>query len=60
MTRRKWSKAKELLAISNLNVYTVSEQLGFRSVHHFSRQFRRWTGLTPSQYRKQEREGAGS
>ncbi|ASS66952.2 MULTISPECIES: AraC family transcriptional regulator [unclassified Paenibacillus] len=60
LTRRKWSKAKELLAISNLNVYTVSEQLGFRSVHHFSRQFRRWTGLTPSQYRKQEREGAGS
>ncbi|MFC5653271.1 AraC family transcriptional regulator [Paenibacillus solisilvae] len=51
LSRRKWSKAKELLATSNLTVYTIAEQLGFRSVNHFSRQFRRWIGMSPNQYR---------
>ncbi|MDQ6421853.1 helix-turn-helix transcriptional regulator [Paenibacillus sp. LHD-117] len=52
LTRRKWSKAKELLAGSNLTVYAIAEQLGFRSVNHFSRQFRRWMGMSPMQYRQ--------
>lgn len=51
LTKRKWSKAKELLAGSNLTVYAIAEQLGFRSVNHFSRQFRRWMGISPMQYR---------
>lgn len=52
LTRRKWSKAKELLAGTNLTVYAISEQLGFRSVNHFSRQFRRWMRMSPMQYRQ--------
>jgi len=51
ISRRKWTKAKELLVTSNLTVYAISEQLGFRSVNHFSRQFRKWAGLSPNQYR---------
>ncbi|CAM4120556.1 AraC family transcriptional regulator [Paenibacillus alkaliterrae] len=51
LSRRKWRKAKELLVTSNLTVYAIAEQLGFRSVHHFSRQFRRWVGMSPNQYR---------
>ncbi|OXM14399.1 AraC family transcriptional regulator [Paenibacillus herberti] len=51
ISRRKWSKAKELLVTSNLTVYAIAEQLGFSSVNHFSRQFRKWTGVSPNQYR---------
>lgn len=63
ISRRKWTKAKELLVTSNLTVYAIAEQLGFSSVNHFSRQFRRWTGLSPNQYRhlppQGETDGAG-
>jgi AraC-like DNA-binding protein/uncharacterized cupin superfamily protein len=49
---RKRTKAKELLATSNLTIYAIAERLGFGSVNHFSRQFRRWTGMSPSEYRR--------
>ncbi|MDQ6421533.1 AraC family transcriptional regulator [Paenibacillus sp. LHD-117] len=51
VSRVKQSKAKELLASTNLTVYAIAEQLGFGTVNHFSRQFRRWTGMSPNQYR---------
>jgi transcriptional regulator GlxA family with amidase domain len=39
--------AKELLLTTALKVYEVSERVGFRSVEHFSRRFRRQTGRPP-------------
>lgn len=51
LSMRKWRKAKELLVTSNLTVNAIAEHLGFQSVNHFSRQFRRWIGISPNQYR---------
>ncbi|MCD9022016.1 AraC family transcriptional regulator [Cohnella silvisoli] len=47
----KLKKAKELLLLTNLAVEEISRMLSFSSVYHFSRQFKRWTSLSPSQYR---------
>ncbi|GAA3403768.1 helix-turn-helix domain-containing protein [Paenibacillus hodogayensis] len=45
------NRAKELLVTTSMSVEEIAFGLGFRSVSHFSRQFRRWTGLSPLQYR---------
>lgn len=47
----KLKKAKELLLLTNLAVEEIARTLDFSSVYHFSRQFKRWTSLSPSQYR---------
>jgi len=35
------------------DIEALSEQLGFSDRHSFTRAFRRWTGLAPSEYRRQ-------
>lgn len=48
-------KAKSLLLGTDMGMEKVAEHAGFQSAVHFSRSFRQATGLSPSQYRKQER-----
>ena len=46
-------RAKELLFSSEpLTLIQVSESLGFANPSHFGREFRRFTGMTPRQYRQ--------
>ncbi|RKN86970.1 AraC family transcriptional regulator [Paenibacillus ginsengarvi] len=45
------NRAKLLLVTTSMSVEDISLELGFRSLSHFSRQFRRWTGVSPMQYR---------
>ncbi|UUZ84721.1 AraC family transcriptional regulator [Paenibacillus sp. P26] len=47
----KLQKAKQLLAQIDLPVDRISELLGYRDIAHFSRQFKRWTGYSPTVYR---------
>ncbi|GMK42044.1 AraC family transcriptional regulator [Paenibacillus sp. CCS19] len=47
-------EAKLLLADPQLPVQTISSVLGYRDIAHFSRQFKRWTGVSPSDYRRQQ------
>lgn len=47
------AEAKSLLRSTGLSVEKVAEQTGFQSAVHFSRSFRKKTGLSPTQYRKQ-------
>ena len=42
--------AKELIRTNRLNFTQISEYLGYSSIHYFSRQFKKVTGMTPSEY----------
>ena len=44
-------KAKELLSYNDLNISEVAYTLGYSSNAHFSRQFKKLVGVTPSFYR---------
>lgn len=45
--------ARELLATSSYDQAQVADYCGFADIHHFSKAFKRHTGLTPGDYRKQ-------
>ena len=53
---QKIERAKELLAYNEMNISEISYLLGYSSVAHFSAQFKKITGYTPSQFRKLERQ----
>lgn len=46
----KINTAKELIRTKHMNFTQVSEHLGYTSIHYFSRQFKKVTGMTPSEY----------
>ena len=46
-------KSKELLLTSDKSVNEISDELGFNSVYYFSRLFKNKTGVSPTQFRKQ-------
>ena len=50
-------RARTLLVTSNLPLTRISEQLGFSESSAFTRAFRRWEGMTPLEFRQQERSG---
>ena len=46
----KVNAAKEMIRTNRMNFTQISEQLGYSSIHYFSRQFKKVTGMTPSEY----------
>ena len=48
-------KARQLLTDGRLKIGAVSEECGFTNPYHFSRQFKNKTGLTPTEYMKQNK-----
>ena len=50
---QKIEKVKELLAYNEMNLNEISFALGYSSVAHLSAQFKKMTGLTPSQFKAQ-------
>lgn len=42
--------AKELIRQSNMNFTQIAEKTGFQSIHYFSRTFKQFEGMTPSEY----------
>ncbi len=50
--RQKIEKAKELLFYDELNLSQIASRLGYSSVAHLSAQFKKVTGLTPSEMKR--------
>lgn len=51
-SRMKVRAAKRMIREGHLNFTQISENLGFQSVHYFSRRFKDITGMSPSEYRE--------
>lgn len=49
-SQMKIEKAKELIRNKDMNFTQISDLLGYTSIHYFSRQFKKITGMTPSEY----------
>ncbi|RFS21322.1 AraC family transcriptional regulator [Chitinophaga silvatica] len=45
-------KVKELLDYDQISLSEIAFEVGFSSVHHLSAQFKKLTGITPSQYKQ--------
>lgn len=49
----RFERAKELLLAGDATIKELSEELGFSGANNFVRYFKRYTGVTPSAYRKE-------
>lgn len=49
-SRMKVELAKQMIRENHYNFTQIADALGFSSIHYFSRQFKRITGMTPSEY----------
>lgn len=48
---QKIREAKKLIRQDEMNITQIAELLGYTSIHHFSRMFKRLTGLSPTAYK---------
>lgn len=55
LTEVRIEKAKEYLKTSNLKVYEISEEVGYNDEHYFNKVFRKTTGKTPLEYRRENK-----
>ena len=46
----KIATAKQMLRTNQYNITQISEKLGYSSVHYFYRQFKKTTGMSPTEY----------
>ena len=49
-SRMKIDFARQLIRDNDMNFTQISEFLGYSSIHYFSRQFKKLTGMTPTEY----------
>lgn len=52
VTRIRQQLAEQLLADPGQRLTDVARQLGYSNLSNFTRAFRRWTGITPGEYRR--------
>ncbi len=46
------NKVKDLLRMTNIDLTCISNETGFSDCSHLIRTFKKWTGMTPKQWRK--------
>ncbi|SMF66433.1 two component transcriptional regulator, AraC family [Paenibacillus uliginis N3/975] len=56
LVQLRMEKACELLRQPGMKIYEVADQVGYRYLPYFSRQFKEKFGITPMEYRKRENE----
>ena len=49
-------KAKDILSSDFSSIEQVAESVGYSSVYHFSKMFKTYTGMSPSEYAKASRK----
>ena len=54
LSKLKVNEAKKLLVKPQYSVMDVGDALGYKNSANFSRQFKRWTGSTPNEFRKSQ------
>jgi AraC family transcriptional regulator, transcriptional activator of pobA len=54
LSQIKLQAAKTMLRQSDMTIDRIASDLGYRDVAQFSRQFKRWTGQSPTQYKKRK------
>ncbi|MFD0616019.1 helix-turn-helix transcriptional regulator [Paenibacillus sp. GCM10027629] len=52
VNRIKMQRAAAALLESNRSVTHIAETLGYSTIHHFTRHFTAYYGISPTQYRK--------
>jgi two-component system response regulator YesN len=52
LTRIRLQKACEMLSDPDMKAYEVAEMVGIRDAGYFSQVFRKYFGMTPSEYRE--------
>ena len=55
--RRKIEVAKRMLLDSKKSIKEIALDLGFKTIHHFTRAFGRWVGAPPARWRDREQSG---
>ena len=53
LTQRRVDTAKQLLSDGRLNIKTICNEVGYNDPNYFSRLFKRFEGVTPTEYREQ-------
>ena len=56
----KLRKACEMLSQGDVDIAQVAYSLGFNAQSHFSTLFKRYTGMTPTEYRSMGKDDAGT
>ena len=51
LNRLRLQRAQELLARTGLKMYEISDHVGYNSVEHFNHTFKKFLGISPSDYR---------
>ncbi|MFD0672451.1 response regulator [Cohnella sp. GCM10027633] len=59
VTELRIDAAKQLLATTDKKRYEISYEIGYESPEHFGRMFKRYAGVSPAEYRKDNGRGAG-
>ncbi|MEQ7807732.1 helix-turn-helix transcriptional regulator [Priestia aryabhattai] len=52
LSELKLQEAKILMQQPDISLKEIATRLGYKNLSHFSRQFKRWTGLSPTEFRK--------
>lgn len=56
VTRLRMESAKKLLLSTALKTYEVATQVGYKDPQYFSNSFKKYTGMTPSEFRSEKQE----
>lgn len=54
---KRMERAKNLMLFSSAGLQEVARETGYDYYHHFSNQFKKWSGVTPKQFKKKVKNG---